>query len=355
MKKINIVANYSSLYGGNFIPSLYELAKELAKENDVFFSFPERAKDRNWCKYITENGFKVCFFGNKIIKDVKRINSENKINVVYTHFISTPIAKLFSPLSKKIKLVIHIHSDFRGGNEKIALSSKIKKAVFEKMLRKDSKYIYVSETLKNEDNLKNSFYVRNGLCVNRIPSNGESVSSFPKSNKTTFLMYGWSPYVKGVDIVVKAFNALPDEPKRKNRLVIVHDLNKKDSCINYLSEKLNINVEKCENIILVEPSENVFDFYKQADVFVSASRSEGFSYSILEALYFGLPVIMSNIPGTNWATKYGAIPFEINDTNDLINKIEHMPIKKSKCVNSKIESDFDIKKWVESISSILLR
>lgn len=358
MKTINIVCNYASLYGGNFIPSLLAFARHISPDNKVIFSFPVGAEERTWAKYIESEGFQVFYFNKKIVKDIKRINKANSVNVVYTHFVSTPIAKLFSPFSKKTKLVIHIHSDFRGGNSKLSFTSKLKKLVFEKMIRKDANYIYVSETLKNEDRLKNSFYVRNALCLERIPSS-DDFTRFEKisdSNSVTFLMYGWSPFVKGVDIVVKAFANLDDYYKKACKLLIIHDNNKEKDCADYIKEKTGIDVKECENIHLLNPVENVLKLYDFADVFISASRSEGFSYSILEALHSGLDVIMSDIEGTKWAKEYGAVQFKLNDTSDLIEVLKReIDSKHKKVKNEEIEDAFSIEKWVKSIADICLK
>lgn len=355
MKIINIVSNYSSLYGGNFIPSLFALAKHLSHDNKVIFSFPVSAKEREWCKYIENNGFDVFYFDKKIIKEIRQINKDNNVTVVYTHFISTPIAKLFAPYSRKIKLFIHIHSDFRGSNKKIGFIAKVKKIIFEKIIRRDSEYIYVSKALKEEDNLKRAHFVRNALCLDRIASDNEPKQLAFEKGIMTFLMFGWSPYVKGVDIAVNAFKCLPQDYAQKCQLVIVYDYNKKDDCADFIQKTTSVNVAECKNIVLVEPSENVFDLYEKVDAFISASRSEGFSYSILEALYCGLPVLMSDIVGTAWAKQYGAISFKANDKKALSEQIMLLSnTRKRKSINQNIQKDFDINLWVEAISNILL-
>lgn len=355
MKTVNIIANYSSLYAGNFIPSLLSLAKDLKNKCNVVFSFPNRARERFWCQKIEENGFKVCFFGDHLIRDLKRINKEQHSDVLYTHFLSTPIVKLLSPISHKTKLIIHVHSDFSGGDQRRSLNKRFKTLVFGRILRSDTKYIYVSKDLMIHEKTKNSYYVRNAISVNRIISETFNANEFKvkhayKKEKMHFLMFGWSPYIKGVDIVINTFNSLSENIKKMVQLTIVHNFNKKDEFQQFV-------YEKCEKInfdlISCNPTEDVFGLFKLHDVFISASRSEGFSYSVLEAIYSGLSVLVSDIPGTSWSTNYGATSFSNED--DLAKKIQEFVAnpKQNKKIDQSLINDFSIEEWSKKISSII--
>ena len=57
---------------------------------------------------------------------------------------------------------------------------------------------------------------------------------------------------------------------------------------------------------LIPPTDRVNELYQKADLMISASRTEGFSFSLAEAIYSGLPVIYSDIPGTSWAGQFKA-------------------------------------------------
>ena len=63
---------------------------------------------------------------------------------------------------------------------------------------------------------------------------------------------------------------------------------------------------------------------KASDFYISASKSEGMPNSVLEALQFELPVILSNIEPHKEINSLGKIGvvFENNNENDLVNKIE---------------------------------
>lgn len=361
MKRINIACNYSSVYSGNFIPSMFELAKKLRDDVHVVFSFPIAAKDRYWVSYLKENGFEVYYFRNSsksaVVKDIKKINKTNKINCLYTHFLSMSIVKLCCLFSKKIELIMHIHSDFRNGNNFIGFFTKIRNLIFKKIFRRDASFIYVSETLMSEDNNANSYYVRNALCINRIVNKSITIDDEAfNNNYIKILMFGWSPETKGVDIVCDAFTNLTDVIKNKYMLYIVADENGTAKCAEFVNQRLKIDVLKEKNIVFIEPTEDVFGLFERTDIFISASRSEGFSYSILEALYFGLCVFSSDIDGTRWSSKYGAKLFDINKIDELkrlMTELSDCKTKKKK--NEFILSDFSIDTWVSDIKKIILK
>ena len=54
--------------------------------------------------------------------------------------------------------------------------------------------------------------------------------------------------------------------------------------------------EECEQIVIAGRVENVADWLRAADAFVSASHAEGFPNAVLEALSCGLPCVLSDIP-----------------------------------------------------------
>lgn len=359
MKTINIVCDYSSVYSGNFIPSIFKLTTFLKKNNRVIISLPHRAENRFWSTYLKEQGIDLFFFDNssarKIIKTIKRINKHNNVDIVYTHFISTPVAKLLAGLFRKRKLIIHVHSDFSCGQTSKGIKARIKKLLFEKIIRRDAKFIYVSDSMKQIEKINNSYYVQNALCTDRIVS-PECKTAILDAKKINILAFAWSPEVKGIDITCKAFFDVKEEYRNKAMLNIVVNENEKKKCVDFIKNKTGINVENQEDITLLEPQEEIFSLYKQSDIFISSSRSEGFSYSILEALYFGLNVCSSNIEGTKWSKEFGAFLFNINNTNELTNLIEDHIKENHKNISAKqeIAQQFSTDKWVESISNILL-
>lgn len=117
-------------------------------------------------------------------------------------------------------------------------------------------------------------------------------------DKKLVLLFGWSPYIKGVDIAARAIAGLQDEG------FVLGLVTGRDMTADKLRDWLSSQGCAIPNIRLLPPIENVFDYHQAADIMLSASRSETFSYALAEALYARVPCVLSDIPGTRWAAAY---------------------------------------------------
>jgi glycosyltransferase involved in cell wall biosynthesis len=111
------------------------------------------------------------------------------------------------------------------------------------------------------------------------------------------LGFGWAPYVKGIDVVARAAASLAahGEPLA---VVLVGGHELRAELHRHAGEPLPPWLR------VVGPFDDPGALFAAADVFVSASRTEGFSYAIGEAMAAGLPVVSSAIPGP--AAYFGA-------------------------------------------------
>lgn len=91
---------------------------------------------------------------------------------------------------------------------------------------------------------------------------------------------------------------------RKNPITIIEAFNKSTIYANSILIFIGVGklMDDClkiggnENIIFLGNKNNVHQYLKAADIFISASKSEGLPNSVLEASMSGLPCILSNIP-----------------------------------------------------------
>lgn len=217
--------------------------------------------------------------------------------------------------------------------------------------------ISVSQAMKH----KKGFYLPNALVESRIPQDIETKKKYIHINNSfnindiVVLMFGWSPKTKGVDIAYNMLNYLPNNIYNHIHLCVV--TNNKEDCFNYLLQNVNACSNHIQKITFLNAIEEVFNYHKSADVFLSASRSEGFPYSILEALAVGIPVVASNIPGTKWSFAYEnvysfisedaqdcayAVTKCIENNNDIVNKE----------IADKIRKDYSITQWCDSLYGI---
>lgn len=113
-----------------------------------------------------------------------------------------------------------------------------------------------------------------------------------KDNFVFLSLRSWEP-IYGVDIVVRAFClALKEEPSL--RLILIGDGSQRHLVHDILAENHCIESVYLPGII---SQADLPGYYNSADLYISASHSDGSSVSLMEAQASGLPAIVSDIPG----------------------------------------------------------
>ena len=88
-------------------------------------------------------------------------------------------------------------------------------------------------------------------------------------------------------------------------------------------EDVKSRVKNINNIVMWGRTNTPDEFYKKADYLISASCSEGLPMMVLEALSYGLPVVLSDIPShreTLVNSSCGSL-YKLNDEQDLENTL----------------------------------
>ena len=98
--------------------------------------------------------------------------------------------------------------------------------------------------------------------------------------------------IKGFDLLIKSI-ALLQNKNPNIRLFILGDERYETGYKAYL-KKLIKELELTQIVFLLGHKENPYPYYKNADLFVLSSRKEGFPNVVLEALYYGTPVVATN-------------------------------------------------------------
>lgn len=357
-----ICGGYKSLYSGNFIPSLRYLKKRLLDYDvEMIWVFDKSVEKRLWYKQLIDEGEKVELidFGTPLLHRIHAIDKiirKYKIRLIHVHFgdkIAPTLSVYFKPW---IKVIWHIHSDWSlGKDSKKSLKIYIKgmlRSIFELRVKR----IVVSEKLKK----KRDTYIPNGIATERI------INLSPLQRTSTrlevgiqesvilIMLFAWEPVVKGADIAVNAIKILRAANK-KIELAIVTD--EAEGTRHYIKDKCG----ECAFIHFLSPTENVFAYYGIADIFLSASRSEGFPYSICEALAVGKPCVISDIPGCKWAKEFKSVKFfKTEDSENCAAAIEELLMnndetqylellrKDSKLICEK----YSIEKWADAVIQV---
>ncbi len=127
-------------------------------------------------------------------------------------------------------------------------------------------------------------------------SKKEKISKREKLNlpldKNIFLYVGRLNFLKGVDILLQAWNEIPVSFRRKALLLLVGE-GPEYQKLEEICKKLKIS----NSVRMIGVKKNVFDYYWSADVFVLPSRTEGLSNAMIEAMACGLPSVVTAVGG----------------------------------------------------------
>lgn len=236
--------------------------------------------------------------------DVSKLPSPyNKPDLVVIHGVYIPFySKIVKNLIKKeVPYIVVPHGSLSKNAQKIKPIKKVigNLLVFNHLVNNaiSIQYLSVEEKKSTVVKQKHSFIGFNGMNINtKIRKNTPS--------KTTFdLIYigRMDPFHKGLDYLLEACNLVKDQMRKDGITLSLYGPDYKNG------------KEKIENIIkshaisdIVSLNEGIFGEEKtsrltNSDVFIQTSRFEGQPLGIMEALSYGVPVIVT--PGTNMANE----------------------------------------------------
>lgn len=352
-QSIVMVASYGGPYGGNFIPSLIaydKVAKELGYR--TVYIFPGFVSEYPWVSEMQTVADKVYFvpyhqYTLDNVKRIRRICKEENAAIVYSRMsgwdITARLAMPRLPMIWHMEMELHLDS----------IKQKIKYWVKYRMIGGGKTY-HISVS-KNTANIIDSLGVRNKCCW--IP-NAISTERLNCKNReqlkvpVRLLTFAYRPIVKGFDLALDACEEL-----NKNSVGFILKTSAQPDTFEYIKNRYGENVP--EWIELIKPLENISDLYDNADIMLSPSRSEGFSYCLAEALYSGLPAVYSDVPGTSWADEMKmTYKFETGNGNELadaILKCANTPVtEKEQQYNRRLISEkYTIQAWMDKIRDYL--
>lgn len=183
--------------------------------------------------------------------------------------------------------------------------------------------ISVSKRLRNKTEFSyktNSSYIPNGVSDISEKLNYDILSKFNLTKNGYILAVLRFVRHKGIHYTIDAYNALPANIRDNFKLVIVGGPDKDPSYYNEIKEKIGNN----ENIILTGVLNKIElkEIYANAKLFVHASSTEGLPITVLEAMKFGSPVLVSDIPEHLEIIEDGnGFLFENRNSQDLYYKL----------------------------------
>jgi glycosyltransferase involved in cell wall biosynthesis len=113
-------------------------------------------------------------------------------------------------------------------------------------------------------------------------------------------------------------------------------------------KKLEQVVRLKKNVKYFSWTDNVSEFYSSIDCYIQPSRFEGFPITMIEALFFYIPILASNIPAVSWFLPKDNL-FKIKDYNQMDIKIKAVKNGKIGKINFN-HDDFSIDTFKEKFS-----
>ncbi|CEK39091.1 glycosyltransferase family 4 protein [Paraclostridium sordellii] len=351
MKKVLFITNIPSPYRIDFF-------SELSKGIDLTVWFEnEKVNYRQWKSGIENKNFKYKFFNfkdNKLLKNMLNlINSfkKEKYDLYIVGGYATPIG-IFSIIYLKItgkKIILNADGGF--------IKNESKNKFFLKRIIISSADYWLSsgsnctKYLEHYGADKNKIFEYPFASISYDKANLQPLSKIEKQNlkkkhdlnDTVILSVGRFIDIKGLDILIKAFEIVKSNfKKEKISLLLIGGGELKSEYEKYII-KNSINDIR---IIDFLDKEELVKYYKLADLFVLPTRDDVWGLVINEAMEFGLPIICSDKAGAAYdlIRDNGEI-FKSEDYKELAKSIENIILDREKIKRYGKSSKEIIKKY----------
>ena len=175
-----------------------------------------------------------------------------------------------------------------------------------------------------------------------MPSNG--------TNKRFLTIGRFTPLHKGIDLLIEAFHLF----SQKNQ----------EWCLNIVGEGKEENTFRnliaryhLEDRITIHPfTNNIQEYYSNAQIYVLSSRWEGMPLVLVEAMAHGLPIVTSDLPVSKEIMGDFGMYFENGNIEDLAQKLEEAThidwqakSKEALAIAQRFDIENIIKQWKELI------
>ena len=167
---------------------------------------------------------------------------------------------------------------------------------------------YKIEVIYNATDLSSELNISKDEAKSRIGVEGDIILSIGRLSP-------WKGFLTLIETMPALLKENPDF-----KLLIIGEGEEKDN----LGLKIkNLNLENNVKLLGRVSHESISSYFKASDIFVLNSEYEGLSHTILEAMYFSLPVIASNKGGNPELIEDGFNGFlvEYNDKEQIKDKI----------------------------------
>ena len=327
-------------------PKVCYLKKKLCKAfSGIYLKTQPQSR---WCSNLYAKSSYPSELRNTLLEKLKQGNYDVIIGV------HAPLAARLATLREQIpnaKLIGWLHNSYEalfGENSHYYIGVKRKRHYIYQFRRLNNVVVlcqHDADLYRNYDSKFIPTVIYNPLTLKPgFKSNGET---------KRFLAVGrFSRQHKGFDLLINAFHIFAQKDKEW-KLDIVGEGAEEEL---YKSLILKYHLE---DRILIHPfTNNIQEYYSNAQVYVLSSRWEGFGLVLVEAMAHGLPIVSSDLPTSKEIMGNFALYFRNGDIGDLAQRLEdatqiEWQAKSKEAL--KIAERFDInniiKQWKQLIES----
>lgn len=311
--KILQVAPYFLPYKGGqefYVQNLCKHLVELGHEVHIVTSNYPKENDFKTIQGITIKRYPVIFriLRNPIIPSIYKIGKKlDEYDIVHVHnehsFSAMVIAYL--RMKRKFPMIITQHGQLRFGNFLLDLIEKTySKTIGKIIFRRADRIIclshtdkkYVKRFIKKDRKIKVMPNAIDSVVLSKsVKKNNTIIDKYNIKNKRIVLFVGQIIKRKGIDFLIKAIPYILKDPSKRDVVFLIVGMGDFLNKAKQMTKNLHIS----DSVIFTNKISfnELIQAYKYSNVYVLPSLSEGLPTTILEAMYFGLPVIASNIPG----------------------------------------------------------
>ena len=322
------------------------------------------AKKKVKAKMVVRSDSKVKYISHKA--GIEVTSQQNYVMVIARkiEFIGFMIELSLYILKNKNNIdIIHVHGGYWIAGYSYWIGSKLNIPSLAKIgtypaIRPIRKIVPFAD-LWESNRLLNNFFVlqddaKNELLAAQVPADSiyvipnavlipQQKAHLRKKNVLLIANYSQGAFQKGFDILLEAWKIVQNNEPMAH-LYIVGDGD--HSRWNRFAQENAL----CDSVHFEGFTEDVGSFYKDARIFVLPSRVEGMSNALLEAQSWGVPAVVSDIPGNKAVVQSGVngIIVPVGDVTILAEKIiellgDEYPIEEmGKCSRERISKEFSV-------------
>ena len=342
------ICDYAAAYKGGFMNALEFLRRDVEKDGiRQVYLLPHRALSTNakgWIEDMRRDGAVVYVQTDSFIKNallLKRIIREHKIKRIFRHFNDFPMDVITKIVCPSIPVVRFFQCTYNASG----ISHKLRTLLYKKdVLVGVSRSVTEKAELSFPD--REIETLEHALSFDRL----ERVDEFDKADKISCLTMGYNIKVKGIDLTFEAFRRVREQRDVQLYAVVASHREEFDE------EVRRTFGEKPEWLTILPPTENIGTYYKNTDIILSPSRTEGaLPFAVFEAMYCGSLAIASDIP-QQLTDKVSTVRyFKSEDVDDyvrvLIETIDavRLPETESERARAKAEivSNYSMQVWAD--------